>query len=244
MLLRHGLAVVGSRAMAERILVVDDEPDIVDVIGYNLRQAGFEVTALRDGRSAIAEAERSPPDLVVLDIMLPDVSGVEVCRTLRRLEKTKGVPIVMLTARTEEIDRVVGFEVGADDYVTKPFSARELVLRCRAILRRKSLPPDSAEAQPVLRHELLVLDVGRHEVHVGDDLVELTAIEFKLLADLISRRGRVQTREALLDRVWGYASGVETRTVDTHVRRLREKLGAAGEYIETVRGVGYRFTDA
>lgn len=228
--------------MPERILVVDDEPDILDVVAYNLEQAGYRVTAARDGRTAIAEAERVRPDLVVLDIMLPDVSGMEVCRALRRSDKTKGVPILMLTARADEVDRVVGFEVGADDYVTKPFSPRELVLRVRAILRRRSgAPEDTGEA--VLSHGCLTLDVSRHEVAVEGQAVDLTSIEFKLLHDLMSRRGRVQSREALLDRVWGYVTGVETRTVDTHVKRLREKLGPAGAYVETVRGVGYKFSE-
>ncbi len=228
--------------MTERILVVDDEPDILDVVAYNLEQAGYRVSAVRDGRSAIAEAERQRPDLVVLDIMLPDLSGMEVCRSLRRSEKTRGVPILMLTARSDEVDRVVGFEVGADDYVTKPFSPRELVLRVRAILRRRASTPGETE-EAVLVHGCLTLDVGRHEVEVDGEVVDLTSIEFKLLHDLMSRRGRVQSRDALLDRVWGYATGVETRTVDTHVKRLREKLGRAGAYIETVRGVGYKLSE-
>jgi len=228
--------------VTERILVVDDEPDILDVVAYNLEQAGYRVSAVRDGRSAIAEAERQRPDLVVLDIMLPDLSGMEVCRSLRRSEKTRGVPILMLTARSDEVDRVVGFEVGADDYVTKPFSPRELVLRVRAILRRRASSPGETE-EAVLVHGCLTLDVGRHEVEVDGAVVDLTSIEFKLLHDLMSRRGRVQSRDALLDRVWGYATGVETRTVDTHVKRLREKLGRAGAYIETVRGVGYKLSE-
>ena len=228
--------------VVQRILLVDDEADILDVVAYNLEQAGYRVTAARDGRTAIAEAERAKPDLVVLDIMLPDLSGTEVCRALRRSEKTRAVPILMLTARSDEVDRVVGFEVGADDYVTKPFSPRELVLRVRAILRRRA-GGEGEPAESVLQHGCLNLDVARHEVEVEGAAVELTSIEFKLLHDLMSRRGRVQSRDALLDRVWGYATGVETRTVDTHVKRLREKLGPAGAYIETVRGVGYKFSE-
>jgi two-component system phosphate regulon response regulator PhoB len=228
--------------VTERILVVDDEPDILDVVAYNLEQAGYRVTPVRDGRTAIAEAERQRPDLVVLDIMLPDLSGMEVCRSLRRSEKTRAVPILMLTARSDEVDRVVGFEVGADDYVTKPFSPRELVLRVRAILRRRASTPGETD-EAILTHGCLTLDVARHEVEVDAKVVDLTSIEFKLLYDLMSRRGRVQSRDTLLDRVWGYATGVETRTVDTHVKRLREKLGRAGAYIETVRGVGYKFSE-
>jgi len=228
--------------VTDRILVVDDEPDILDVVAYNLEQAGYRVSTARDGRTAIAEAERSKPDLVVLDIMLPDLSGMEVCRALRRAEKTRSVPILMLTARSEEVDRVVGFEVGADDYVTKPFSPRELVLRVRAILRRRASTGEE-QTESVFEHGCLTLDVARHQVEVEGQVVDLTSIEFKLLHDLMSRRGRVQSRDALLDRVWGYAAGVETRTVDTHVKRLREKLGPAGAYVETVRGVGYRFSE-
>ncbi|HJL17816.1 MAG TPA: response regulator transcription factor [Sandaracinaceae bacterium LLY-WYZ-13_1] len=228
--------------MSERILIVDDEPDIVELLEYNLRQAGYAVVTARDGASALAEVRRQRPDLILLDLMLPDISGTEVCRRLRKDGGTEGIPIMMITARGEEIDRVVGFELGADDYVTKPFSPRELVLRVQAVLRRAH--PRSEPKSERLKIGALEIDVPRHQVTVEEEEIPLTALEFKLLLDLASRRGRVQSRDALLERVWGYAPGIETRTVDTHVKRLREKLAAARDYIETVRGVGYRMRDA
>ncbi len=194
------------------------------------------------GLGAMSAVRDKQPDLVLLDLMLPDISGTEVCRRLRSDEETKHIPVLMLTARGEEVDRVMGFEVGADDYVVKPFSPRELVLRVGAVLRRTAPPPTTNEAADIqIGH--MTIDVPRHEVRVEESNVPLTALEFKLLLDLASRKGRVQTREALLERVWGYAPGIETRTVDTHVKRLREKLGEASHYIETVRGVGYRMRD-
>jgi two-component system phosphate regulon response regulator PhoB len=226
--------------MSEHILIIDDEPDIVELLDYNLRQAGYTVVNARDGASAIATVRRHRPDLIVLDLMLPDIPGIEVCRRLRRESASESIPILMLTARTEEIDRVVGFEVGADDYVTKPFSPREIVLRVQALLRRSK---PKGEMVPLLRIGLLEIDVPRHRVIVEGEDIPLTALEFKLLFDLASRRGRVQSRDDLLERVWGYVPGIETRTVDTHVKRLREKLGAARDYIETIRGVGYRMRE-
>lgn len=228
--------------MTERILIVDDEPDIVELLEYNLRQHGYTVSTARDGASALAEVRRQRPDLILLDLMLPDVAGTEVCRRIRKDETTDNVPIMMITARGEEIDRVVGFELGADDYVTKPFSPRELVLRVQAVLRR-SKPQGSGKSENITLGKLEI-DVPRHRVLVTGEEVALTALEFKLLLDLATRRGRVQSRDALLERVWGYAPGIETRTVDTHVKRLREKLGDARDYIETVRGVGYRMRDS
>ncbi|MBX3274393.1 MAG: response regulator transcription factor [Sandaracinaceae bacterium] len=228
--------------MSERILIVDDEPDLVELLEYNLRQSGYTVTTARDGASAFAEVRRQPPDLILLDLMLPDVSGTEVCRRLKKDASTEGIPVLMITARSEEIDRVVGFELGADDYITKPFSPREVVLRVQAVLRRARPRHESSEDRMVFG--TLEIDVPRHRVLVDDEEVPLTALEFKLLYDLASRRGRVQSRDALLERVWGYAPGIETRTVDTHVKRLREKLGSARDTIETVRGVGYRMRDA
>ena len=228
--------------MAERILIVDDEPDIVELLEYNLTQGGYLVVTARDGASAMAEVRRQRPDLILLDLMLPDVAGTEICRRLRRDPVTEAIPIVMITARGEEIDRVVGFELGADDYITKPFSPRELVLRVQAVLRR-ARPKHEARDELIEIGELCI-DVPRHQVTVEGAEIGLTALEFKLLLDLASRRGRVQSRDALLERVWGYAPGIETRTVDTHVKRLREKLAAARDYIETVRGVGYRMRDA
>lgn len=227
--------------MATRILVVDDEPDLVELVAYNLRQAGYQVITARDGASAVAEARRTKPDLVVLDVMLPDLSGVEVCKRLRRDPVTENIPVLMLTARAEEIDRVVGFEVGADDYVVKPFSPRELVLRVNAVLRRSKAP--AAAPTPRILCGVMEMDIDAHRVTVAGEEIPLTALEFRLLQHLAVARGRVQTRDSLLEEVWGYVPGVETRTVDTHVKRLREKLGAASDYIETVRGVGYRMRD-
>ncbi len=227
--------------MSERILIVDDEPDIIELLEYNLEQAGYTVVTARDGASAFAEVRRQPPDVVLLDLMLPDISGTEVCRRLKKDPSTEQIPILMITARSEEIDRVVGFELGADDYITKPFSPREVVLRVQAVLRRARPRQEIVEERLVFG--TLEIDVPRHRVLVDDEEVPLTALEFKLLFDLASRRGRVQSRDDLLERVWGYAPGIETRTVDTHVKRLREKLGSARDSIETVRGVGYRMRD-
>ena len=225
--------------MGSRILVVEDEPDLAELVALNLRGAGHDVTVSHDGNTALAEIQRHQPDLVVLDVMLPDLSGIEVCRRLRRNPQTVRLPVIMLTARSDEVDRVVGFEVGADDYVPKPFSPRELILRVDAILRRTTAVGET-EGPQVITLGKLAIDVPAHRVDVEGEEVLLTALEFRLLLDLASRAGRVQSRDALLERVWGYSPNVETRTVDTHVKRLREKLGAGAEHIETVRGVGYR----
>ena len=223
--------------MSQHILVVDDERDIVELVRYNLRQAGYRVTAAADGQQAIDLARRDRPDLVVLDLMLPIMPGTEVARILRQDEKMRDVPIIMLTARGSEVDRVVGFELGADDYVVKPFSPRELVLRVRAILRRDGR--DDQEERIVF--EPLVIDLGEHTVRLRGETLTLTATEFKLLHRLARRPGRAFSREQLLSDVWGYSGNLETRTVDTHMKRLRAKLGAFGAWIETVRGLGYRF---
>jgi two-component system phosphate regulon response regulator PhoB len=225
--------------MGSRILVVEDETDLAELVAFNLRDAGHDVTVAHDGSTAMAEIQRGQPDLLVLDVMLPDVSGLEICRRLRRNPQTVRLPVIMLTARSDEVDRVVGFEVGADDYVPKPFSPRELVLRVDAILRR-TIPPAEVEGPQVIALGNVVIDVPAHRVEVQGEEILLTALEFRLLLDLATRAGRVQSRDALLDRVWGYSPNVETRTVDTHVKRLREKLGAGAAQIETVRGVGYR----
>ena len=227
--------------MSKKILVVDDEADVLDLVCINLRTAGFTVVTAENGSSALAKARSERPDLILLDIMLPEMNGLEICKTLKREPATASIPIIMLTAKSEEVDRVVGLELGADDYVPKPFSPRELVLRVKSVLRRGQEKPTTDER---LHLGELVLDRSRHEVLIKGKRIDLTATEFKLLAVLMERRGRVQGRERLLNDVWGYESVIDTRTVDTHVRRLREKLGKASAYLETVRGVGYRVMDS
>jgi two-component system, OmpR family, phosphate regulon response regulator PhoB len=225
------------------ILIVDDEQDLVSTLEYNLRREGFQTQVAYTGRDALNLLGTAANfDLVILDLMLPDISGNEVCRQMRSQPNTRDVPVMMLTARGEEVDRVVGFEMGADDYVVKPFSVRELMLRVRAILKRATAQaaPESPEA---MRFGPLKVDTVAHRVWVGEEDIRLTALEFRLLATFLGRRGRVQTRDTLLSDVWGIQADVTTRTVDTHVKRLREKLGHAGNYIETLRGVGYRFCD-
>lgn len=224
--------------MAERILVVDDERDLLGTLEYNLSREGYDVVCAETGAGALRLARAAPhPDLILLDLMLPDMSGTEVCSAIRREEATHAIPILMLTARGGEIDRVVGFEVGADDYVVKPFSTRELLLRVRAILRRVTSPePPSSE----VAFGRVRIDPEAHRVWVDGEEVTMTALELRLLRTLHERRGRVQTRERLLSDVWGIDADVTTRTVDTHIKRLREKLGPAAGYVETVRGVGYR----
>jgi two-component system phosphate regulon response regulator PhoB len=225
--------------MSATILIVDDERDLLDSLRFSLEREGFCALTAQNGTSALSLMGQSPPpDLVLLDWMLPDMAGTEVCRNIRMTERTRGTPVIMITARSEEIDRVVGFELGADDYVTKPFSVRELLLRVKAILRRRTADDHATEEQ---HYELLRVDHDGHQVWVQNSRVALTALEFRLLATLLARRGRVQTRDTLLNDVWGVQVDVTTRTVDTHVQRLRKKLGAAGQYIETLRGVGYRF---
>jgi two-component system phosphate regulon response regulator PhoB len=222
------------------ILVVEDEKDIRDLVEYHLRQAGFSVASAVDGSSALTEAKRQTPSLVILDLMLPGMDGKDVCRALKSNPAMGHIPIIMLTARSEEMDRIIGLELGADDYVTKPFSPKELVLRIKAILRRGER---KEEAPKSMTFEDLHIDIDRHQVTVGKRNVELTTTEFKLLVALLANKGRVRTREHLLDKVWGYTYEGYARTVDTHIRRLREKLGKAGKYIETIRGLGYRFKE-
>jgi two-component system phosphate regulon response regulator PhoB len=226
-----------------RILVIEDEKDLQDVLAYNLRQAGHTPIVLGGGRDAVAAVVEHHPDLVLLDLMLPDVSGIEICRRVKSTPATKDIPIVMVTAKGDEVDRVVGFELGADDYIVKPYSIRELLLRVEAVLRRTA-PAPTGVTRGVMVFGKLRVDRDAHRVWVDDREVTLTALELRLLSTLLERRGRVQSRPALLDDVWGMSGDVTTRTVDTHVKRLREKLGGAGAYIETVRGVGYRFTPA
>jgi two-component system phosphate regulon response regulator PhoB len=222
------------------ILVVEDEADLQQILVYNLRQAGHDVAAASSGEAALALVRQRPPDLIVLDLMLPGISGTDVCRTVKNDPATRQVAVLMLTAKGSEIDRVVGFELGADDYVVKPFSVRELALRIAAVLRRQQ-SGGSPDSNTRVEFGKLRIDRDAHRVWVEGDEAPLTALEFRLLCLLFDRRDRVQSRAALLDEVWGVSSDLETRTVDTHVKRLREKLGAAGAYIETVRGVGYRF---
>ena len=224
--------------MKPRILVVDDEPDALEILSFKLKEAGYLPLLAKDGARAIALARDERPALIVLDLMLPEVDGLEVCKILRRDPTTASIPIVMLTARAAEMDRVLGLELGADDYVTKPFSPRELVLRIKKLLARAQA---AEEPSPHLRFGELAIDVPRHEVTIADRPVELTATEFRLLEILARRRGRVQTRDRLLQDVWGYDNPIDSRTVDTHMRRLREKLGDAARFLETIRGVGYRF---
>ena len=222
----------------ERVLIVDDDPDIRKLVGHHLAQAGYEVLEAATGREGLALAADRSPSLVVLDLMLPDLDGNEVCRMLRE-RMTGYLPILMLTARSEEIDRVLGLELGADDYVTKPFSPRELVLRVRSLLRRTEGPKEDVVAVGGLE-----LDRGRRQCRVNGAPVFLTAKEFDLAFELTTARGNVLTRTYLMDQVWSYHGDSDSRTLDTHVRRLRDKLGAEGEHIQTVRGVGYRYDAA
>lgn len=223
-----------------RILIVDDEPDAIELIKFNMEESGYHIVTASNGRKALDEIKKDAPDLVVLDLMLPEVDGIEVCKIIRRNAETSDLPIIMLTAKAAEIDRVLGLELGADDYMTKPFSPRELILRVKNLLKRRAA---QSEEKETLRCGDLFVDIPRHAVSVEKKSVDLTATEFNLLTILMQRKGRVQTRERLLQDVWDYDSLVDTRTVDTHVRRLREKLGSAAQYLDTVRGVGYRFSD-
>ncbi len=220
--------------------MVDDEPDVLDLVTYNLGLAGFQTETAGDGAEALRKARSSAPDLILLDLMLPEMDGLEVCKLLRRDTKTSAIPIIMLTARASEIDRIVGLELGATDYVPKPFSPRELVLRVKRRLEQNT-PPQSKTSHAF---GSLQVDISRHLVTVKNKRIELTATEFKLLTLLIQRAGHVQSRDQLLRDVWEYETHIDTRTVDTHMRRLREKLGPAARYLDTVRGVGYRFLAA
>jgi two-component system, OmpR family, phosphate regulon response regulator PhoB len=226
--------------MSARVLVVDDEPDLLELVRVNLASSGYAVETAASGSDALAALRRAPPDVMVLDLMLPDISGTELCARVRADQRLTGLPIIMLTAKSEEIDRVVGLELGADDYVTNPFSPRELALRVRAVLRRRA--PAGEDAR-VFEHGELRVDPDSHRASVGGREITLTAKEFQLLVALMGRPGRVMTRERLLDEVWGSDITVTSRTIDTHLKRLREKLGGAGDLIETVRGVGYRFAE-
>jgi DNA-binding response OmpR family regulator len=223
-----------------RILIIDDEQDVIDLLTLHLRKAGYALNTATDGATGLRLAREEAPALIVLDLMLPKMPGLEICKVLKTDAATRSIPVLMLTAKAEEIDRIVGLEFGADDYVTKPFSPRELVLRVNAILRRGK--SDGAEDKKLSIGQI-TLDPARHQVDVAGRAVRLTSVEFKLLSMLMRRQGRVQERDRLLNEVWGYESVIDTRTVDTHVRRLRQKLGKAANAIETVRGFGYRIRE-
>lgn len=226
--------------MPSKILVIEDEPDIRKTLEYNLSREGYEVAVSGTLQEAKKLLEPSL-SLLVLDLMLPDGSGLDLCREIKKNSLLSNIPIIILTAKDDEVDRVVGFELGADDYVTKPFSVRELILRVKAVLKRGEVnKPELVEVERQFGD--LSIDVDSHEVHVNNELVVLTALEFKLLKQLVDRRGRVQSRDQLLSDVWGYSSEVTTRTVDTHIKRLREKLGPMGKYVQTIRGIGYKFS--
>ena len=226
--------------MSLKILIIEDEPDIRKNLEYNLSREGYSVLTA----ASIAEAEQliysNNLSLILLDLMLPDGSGLELCKKMKSDPDVQNLPIIILTAKDDEVDKVVGFELGADDYVTKPFSVRELILRIKAVLKRGDNKKDIVEIDRQFGD--LKIDIDSHEVYVDAELVNLTALEFKLLIQLVDRRGRVQSREQLLADVWGYSAEVTTRTVDTHIKRLREKLGTMGKYVQTIRGVGYKFS--
>lgn len=227
--------------MSSQVLIIEDEPDIRKTIDYNLTKESFKVVqagSIEEGEKALASNQI---DVIILDLMLPDGSGLTLCRDIKSDDKTKHIPIIILTAKTEEVDRVVGFELGADDYVTKPFSVRELILRVKAILKRGPTSNKNSEDDEYSFGEL-TLNFEAHQAYINGNEIPLTALEFRLLKHLIDRKGRVQTRDQLLEDVWGYSSDVTTRTVDTHIKRLREKLGSVGNHIQTIRGVGYRFS--
>ena len=226
--------------MSLKILIIEDEPDIRKNLEYNLSREGYSVLTA----ASIAEAEQliysNNLSLILLDLMLPDGSGLDLCKKMKSDPDVQNLPIIILTAKDDEVDKVVGFELGADDYVTKPFSVRELILRIKAVLKRGENKKDIVEIDRQFGD--LKIDIDSHEVFVDGELVNLTALEFKLLIQLVDRRGRVQSREQLLADVWGYSAEVTTRTVDTHIKRLREKLGSMGKYVQTIRGVGYKFS--
>ena len=226
--------------MGHKVFIVEDEPDLRDTLKYNLENEGFSVEAFSNGEDFLSSVDKNKPNLVILDLMLPGLSGLDVCRKLRSNDNYDGIGIVMLTAKSEEIDRIVGFELGADDYVTKPFSVRELILRVKVLMKKRT---DDGANEQILEFGPILMNLEAHEVSIDGKIVNLTALEFKLLKHLLKRKGRVQTRDQLLGDVWGYSSEITTRTVDTHIKRLREKLGEPGDLIQTIRGVGYRFNN-
>ena len=238
-----GFIIVNSMeafGQSRKILVVDDEYDVTELLSYNLRRNGFRVQSVNDPRRVMDVVREFEPDLIVLDIMMPDLSGLQVCRMIRQESSLKAIPIIFLSAKTEEGDRIEGFESGADDYVCKPFSPKELMLRVLAVLKRAGEDVEEEGEARFLEVNGIRLDVEHHSVEVCGSPIELTATEFRLLKLLMQELGKVQTREKLLQKVWNYENDIETRTVDTHMRRLREKLGEEASVLETVRGVGYR----
>lgn len=222
------------------VLIVDDEKDIVEAIEYNLKKEGFKVSKAFDGYNGLLLAKKNLPSIILLDLMLPGVPGLDVCRELKKEARTKDIPIIMLTAKASEADKVVGLELGADDYITKPFSMRELIARIRTILKRSG-QKEEQNKNIVLSSHGIEIDTDSHSVKVLGKNVDLTVKEFDLLKRLLQNQGKVLTREKLLDSVWGITTYIETRTVDVHMKRLREKIGKAGKHIKTVRGVGYKF---
>lgn len=228
----------GAAPMASSVLIVDDEIDVIDLVKIHLKKAGYQVLTAGNGATALDLARKERPDVIVLDLMLPGMTGIEVCRELRRHPETATLGVVMLTAKGQPSERIAGLEIGADDYVTKPFSPKELVLRVQAVERRTKA---AREGTGVIESGDVRIDKGAFEITVAGQRLDLTTTEFKLLTLLVERRGQVQSRDTLLRDVWGYENSIDTRTVDTHIRRLREKLGNRSERIETQRGEGYRF---
>ena len=223
-----------------KILIIEDEPDIRKNLEYNLSREGFNVKTAGSIHGAQNLLKSDLFNLILLDLMLPDGSGLDLCKNLKADSKTETIPVIILTAKDDEVDKVVGFEIGADDYVTKPFSVRELILRVKAVLKRGEKKKDIVEVERQFGD--LTIDIDSHEVYVDKNKIDLTALEFRLLNQLVDRRGRVQSRDQLLSDVWGYSAEVTTRTVDTHIKRLREKLGPMAKYVQTIRGVGYKFS--
>jgi DNA-binding response OmpR family regulator len=227
--------------MNNRILLVDDDQELLAALELKLNKEGFQIETAADGEVALEIIRKKLPDLVILDVNMPKVNGMEVCKTLRSDEQTRDLAVIMLTARDDEIDRVLGLEFGADDYVTKPYNARELILRIKALLKRIFPVQNNPATKDIFQIGALSIDTDKHEVRVEEEVVELTLTEFKLLAHLIQNQGKIKTRDFLLEQIWEYGDGVFSRTIDTHIQRLRAKLGDTGKYIKTVRGVGYRF---
>mgnify|MGYP006093892469 CR=1 FL=1 len=226
--------------MSQKILIIEDEPDIRETLVYNFSREGYDILSASSLLEARSQIKSNTFSLILLDLMLPDGSGLDLCREIKSDKYKSSIPIIILTAKDDEVDKVVGFELGADDYVTKPFSVRELILRAKAVLKRGEKESDNVEIKRQFGQ--LSIDIESHEVFVDNVEIILTAIEFKLLCQLVDRRGRVQSRDQLLSDVWGYTAEVTTRTVDTHIKRLRLKLGSMGKYVQTIRGIGYKFT--